>query len=123
MNRAASRYLQKPRSLFVTQRSRQLYVTIYPRYVTVFRFTVGAIVGVYARLTELHFDSLERKSLPSRVHLERHRRAGAEPCQQKIIGTRSGVRATRFDWFVGDERVIPCRNDLFQVIVGCYDDF
>ena len=123
MNRAASSNLQKPRSLFTAQRPRQRYVTIYPGYVTVFRVAVGAILGVYARLTELHFDFLERESLSSRVHLERHRRAGAEPRQQEIIRTGSGVRATSVYWFVGDKRMIPGRNDLFQVIAGCYDDF
>jgi hypothetical protein len=53
---------------------------------------VGTVGGVYLRVPKPYCHMLERPAFAPRVHRDRHRRAGAEGREQKVVWGRSCVR-------------------------------
>lgn len=73
--------------------------------------TVGAILGVDLGVFEGDADLLEGNASAIRVHPHSHRGAGAECCQDQIVGGRTGTSSALSDWLVSAQRVTAADRD------------
>src|SRR5262249_59773427 len=60
---------------------------------------------------ELDHHALERQRLALGIEAKRHCRAGAESCEQEIVGARTAVEAADLDGLIG-EKPVPADRDL-----------
>src|SRR5262249_7075394 len=69
---------------------------------------VRAILGVDLAVAEVDHHPIERQRLALGVETKRHRGAGPETREEKIVGTRAAVETTHVARLVGEE---PMRAD------------
>src|SRR5262245_39354898 len=67
-----------------------------------------------------HGDAIERQGLALRIKAQRHRRAGAETCQQKIIGARAAIEPAGARRLVR-QQLMPADTDLLlEAAAPCF---
>src|SRR5262249_40354104 len=75
---------------------------------------IFAIGGVNSGMAELDRHPLERQRLALGIESKRHGRAGSEPREREIVGTRAAVEPPDFDRFVGQEAMRANRDRLLE---------
>src|SRR5947208_11506064 len=74
-------------------------------------FTFCAVVGVDPRMAQANRHAADWPPFPSRIQRDRHRRSGAEGCQQQIVRPEPPVGPSGGHRLVGDQARTP-RGDL-----------
>src|SRR5260370_20995035 len=97
--------LEKPVALLVVEGSRQLDFAVDGIEFALLRLAVCAVGRVNSRVPQVDGDALERQLLPVGVEPHRHRRTGAEPSEEIIVGRRTGIRAADLYRFVRPKAV------------------
>lgn len=103
MDGAPVRYFDQPGLLLGRQRSSQVDVSLNSIQHDVLCFAIGAIGGVYLRVSQIDGNSLERPSFPPRVHSQRDRSASPQGGKQKIVRRRTRICAACGRWLIGSQ--------------------
>jgi hypothetical protein len=98
--------LEQLRSLFRRQFASKVNIPLDAIQHSLFGFALGAIQGVDLRVPQIDRKFLERPCFPASVHPNRNRSAGPQSGKEKIIGRRSGVRATHRQRLIGNHPML-----------------
>jgi hypothetical protein len=112
MNRTSLRNLEEPCALLVRQLAAELESPFNTVDASFLGFAFGAVDRVDPRMTQTHCNSLQGPTLASRVQRNRHRRSGAERCQEQVIRRGARIGAADGTRLVGKEPVRACFHSL-----------
>jgi hypothetical protein len=114
---------QKPRSLFVGDRSAQLNIALDSIEHSFFCFTFGAIDGVDFRVAQMNRDFLERPGFAPGVHPDRDRSTRPKRGQQKFVRRRPCVATSREHRLIGVKTMAARQNFLRVTGSAASDDY
>src|SRR5262245_6353981 len=93
--------------LFVTQFAGDFHGAVDPVEQSGIRLALLAVGGVNLRMAESDRDRVERPALAPRVHGQRHRGARSQRSEEKVVGVRSCIGASRRHRLLACEPVSP----------------
>src|SRR5262245_14168115 len=99
--------LQESLALLGAECAFQTYIAIDAIDQAFLGLTVEAILGMDFVVSEPYRHAFKWQLFVIGVEPQRHRCAGTEGSEQKIVRARTGIEPTHFDWLIGKKAMRP----------------